>query len=166
MTTIAPRPSQPSQSAEPGQPGDSCVSRPAATPSGEQPRGGRPGERRRRAANPSSAYALAMLTIQPVFSASVPRLHVGPRGTDGSMLVDDRASGRRFRVYTPRLDSQFREGYRAGLWYVRTSGDIESSPRSPGFPTAGAAIDTLRSSSRACSPQAASHRTRCRVMWS
>jgi hypothetical protein len=163
MTTT--RPSQPLRSADPGQPADSSVSRLSATQSGEQPRGDRPGRRRRRPTNPSSAHALAMLTLQPIFSASVPRLHVGPRGTDGSMLVDDRASGRRFRVYTPRLDSEFRAGYRAGLWYVRTSGDVEPSPRSPGFATPGAAIDTLRSS-RDPSPQGASLRHCCRIIWS
>ncbi len=165
MTTTTTRPSQPLRSADPGQPADSGVSRPSATHSGEQPRIERPSGRRRRSTSPSSAHALAMLTLQPIFSASVPRLHVGPRGTDGSMLVDDRATGRRFRVYTPWLDSEFRAGYRAGLWYVRTSGDVEPSPRSPGFATPGAAIDTLRSA-RGLSPQGASHRPRCRIIWS
>jgi hypothetical protein len=164
MTTTTTRPSQPLQSTDPGQPGHSGASRPATTPAGDPPRGERPGGRRMRATNPASAHALAMLTLHPVFSTPVPRLHVGPRGTDGSMLVDDRASGRRFRVYTPRLDSQFRAGYRAGLWYVRTSGDAEPSPRSPGFPTAGAAIDTLRSSPRTGSPQGSSHRPRYRII--
>jgi hypothetical protein len=116
--------------------------------------------------SPSSAYALAMLTRQSIFAAPVPRLHVGPRGADGSMLVDDRASDRRFRVYTPRLDSQFRAGYRAGLWYVRTVGDVEATPRSPGFSTPAVAIDTLRSARRSVPPQTARQGTRCRVIWS
>jgi hypothetical protein len=115
--------------------------------------------------NPASARALALLTRQPIFAAPVPQIHVGPRGADGSILVDDRASDRRFLVYTPRLDSQFRAGYRAGLWYVRTPGDIESSPRSPGFPTPVAAIDTLRSPRRLPAP-APGPRPRCRVIWS
>ncbi len=160
MTTTTTRPSQPLQSAGSGQSGDSGVAGLAPTWPGEPPRGERLNERRRRAANPASAHALAMLTLRPIFSASVPRLHVGPRGSDGSMLVDDRASGRRFWVYTPRHNDQFRAGYRAGLWYVRTSGDVEPSPRSPGFPTAAAALDTLRSPSRG-----AGHRPRCRVIW-
>jgi hypothetical protein len=116
--------------------------------------------------DPSSAHALAMLTRQPIFAVPVPQLHVGPRGADGSVLVDDRASDRRFRVYTPRLDSQFREGHRAGLWYVRTLGDVEPAPKSPGFATPGAAVDMLRSSSRSRPPQAAHRGPRCRVIWS
>jgi hypothetical protein len=106
-----------------------------------------------------------MLTRLPIFAAHVPEVHIGPRGTDGSILVVDRASDRRFLVYTPRLDSQFRAGYRAGLWYLRTSGDVEPSPRSPGFPTAAAAIDTLRLS-RSLPPRGVSPRPLCRVIWS
>ncbi len=166
MTTTMPRPSQPSQSADPGRPDDPGVARPSASHAGAGLQGEGGVVRKRRATNPASAHALAMLTLHPVFSTPVPRLHVGPRGTDGSMMVHDRASGRRFRIYTPRLDSQFRAGYRAGLWYVRTPGDAEPSPRSPGFPTAGAAIDTLRSAARTGSPQGASHQPRCRVIWS
>jgi hypothetical protein len=86
-----------------------------------------------------------MLSRQPIFAADVPRLHVGRTGADGSIQVDDRALDRRYLVYTPRLNSQFQAGYRAGLWYVRTPGDVELSPRSPGFPTAVAAVDMLRS---------------------
>jgi hypothetical protein len=166
MTTNMTPPPQPLQAAEPGQQGDTYTPRSMTTQPGVRPGGDRPNERRRRATNPSSARALAMLTRQPVFAAAVPQLHVGPRGADGSMLVDDRASDRRFRVYTPRHDSQFRAGYRAGLWYVRTPGDIEPTPRSPGFPTAGAAVDMLRSSSRGLPPQTARPGPRCRVIWS
>jgi hypothetical protein len=106
-----------------------------------------------------------MLARQPVFATPVPQVHIGLRGTDGSILVDDRASDRRFLVYTPRLDSQFRAGYRAGLWYLRAPGDVEPSPRSPGFPTAVAAIDNLRLS-RSLPSRNASHRPRFRVIWS
>ena len=106
-----------------------------------------------------------MLTRQPIFADPVPQVHIGPRGADGSILVDDRASDRRFLVYTPRLDSQFRAGHRAGLWYVRTPGDVEPSPRSPGF-------SHCRRGHRYTSappeppPRAASPRTLCRVIWS
>jgi hypothetical protein len=166
MTTNMARPPQPLRAAEPAPQGDSRGLRSMAAQSGERTDGDRPNERRRGPASPSSAHALAMLTRQPVFAVPVPRFHVGPRGADGSMLVDDRASGRRFRVYTPRLNSEFRAGYRAGLWYVRALGDVETAPRSPGFPTSGAAIDMLRSSSRSLPPQAAHHGPRRRVIWS
>jgi hypothetical protein len=106
-----------------------------------------------------------MLTRQPIFAAPVLQVHVSPRGADGSIQVDDRASDRRFVVYTPRLESQFRAGYRAGQWYVRTPGDVEPSPRSPGFPTPVAAIDMLRSP-RSLTPRAASPGPRSRVFWS
>jgi hypothetical protein len=106
-----------------------------------------------------------MLTRQPISAVPVPQVHIGPRGADGSILVDDRASVRRFLVYTPRLDSQFRAGYRAGLWYVRTSGDVEPLPRSRGFPTAVAAIATLRFP-QSLPPQAVSPRPLRRVIWS
>jgi hypothetical protein len=166
MTTNMVRPQQPPKAAEPGQQGDSRMPHSTVTQHGERPDGDRPNERRRRRTNPSSAHALAMLTRQPIFAASVPRLHVGPKGADGSMLVDDRASDRRFRIYTPRRNSEFRAGYRAGLWYVRNLGDVEAAPRSPGFPTPGAAVDTLRSSPRSLPPRSAYRGPRCRVIWS
>ncbi len=162
MTTTTTRPSQSSQTNETGRQGASCVPGPGSSRSGERPSERKPVARRRMATNPSSAGALAMLTRQPIFAAPVPRIHVGPRAADGSILVDDRASNRRFRVYTPRHNSQFREGYRAGLWYLRPAGDADPSPRSPGFPTPDAAVDALRDSSR----QAPSHRPLCRVIWS
>jgi hypothetical protein len=165
MTATTAQPSQPSKTTGPGEPADSRLFRPGAAQPVERPATGRLGQRRRRAINPSSARALAMLTRQPVFATPVPQIHVGPRRTDGSILVDDRASDRRFLVYTPRLDSQFRAGYRAGLWYLRASGDVEPSPRSPGFPTAVAAIDTLRSSQSLPSRGASPHFLR-RVIWS
>jgi hypothetical protein len=143
MSSTTARETQPPKTTGPSKPADSLVSCPNAAQLRDRPVIGRPVQRRR-AINPSSAQALAMLTRQPVFATPVPQVHIGPRGTDGSFLVDDRASDRRFLVYTPRLDSQFRAGYRAGLWYLRAPGDVEPSPRSPGFPTAVAAIDNLR----------------------
>ncbi len=166
MTTTTARPSHSSQTNETRPQGASCVPGTESSQPGERPSERKPGERRRMATNPSSASALAMLTRQPVFAVSVPRLHVSPRAADGSILVDDRASNRRFRVYTPRLNSQFRAGYRAGLWYLRTAGDAEPSPRSPGFPTPDAAVETLRAASRDISPRAPRHAPRCRVIWS
>ena len=167
MTTTTARPSQPLRPTETEKPGDSCVPPPMATQPGERTEGKRPGERRRRrATNPSSATALAMLTLRPVFATALPQLHIGPRRADGSMLVDDRASDRRFWVYTPRLNSQFRAGYRAGLWYLRTAGDVEPSPRSSGFPTASAAVATLRSDSQSLPLPAVSPRPDCRIVWS
>jgi hypothetical protein len=145
MTTTTAQPSQTSRTTRSGEPGDASLSHPLAAQPGAKPGREQPRERRRRATNPSSAMALAMLTRQPVFATSVPRLHVGRTGADGSILVDDRASDQRFLIYTPRLNSQFRAGYRAGLWYVRIPGDPEPSPRSPGFPTAVAAVETLGS---------------------
>jgi hypothetical protein len=164
MSTIAARTSQPSTPTGPGGPGESRMPRPATPRDGERLAGERP-SRRRKAIDPSSAQALAMLTRQPIFAAPVPRVHVGPRAADGSILVDDRISDRKFLVYTPRLESQFRAGYRAGLWYVRTPGDAEPTPKGPGFPDAVAAIETLRSP-RNPAPAAESFRARCRVIWS
>jgi hypothetical protein len=166
MTTTTTRPSHSSQTNEAGRQGASCVPSREASQPGERPSERKPGERRKMAKNPSSASALAMLTRQPIFAASMPQIHVGPRAADGSILVDDRASNRRFRVYTPRLNSQFRAGYRAGLWYLRSAGDADPSPRSTGFPTPSAAVDTLRATSREFTRQAPSHGTRCRVIWS
>ena len=163
MSTTS-RSSQPTKSTGSCEAAASRVSRSNPTGPGELPRPGR-SVQRRRAVNPSAARALAMLTQQPIFAAPVPQIHVGPRGADGSILVDDRASNRRFLVYTPRRDSQFRAGYRSGLWYVRIPGDIQPSPRSQAFPTAVAAIDTLRLP-RGLLPQAEGSRPHCRVLWS
>lgn len=107
-----------------------------------------------------------MLTQHPIFAAAVPRFHIGPRTADGSRLVDDRASARRFRVYTPRLDVQFRAGYRAGLWYLRAVDDLEPSPRSPGYATAGEAVATLRDASHRTAASPKSCHPHCRVVWS
>lgn len=165
MNTTAARPAQPSTTTGTGGTGDPPASRPGGHRN-DEPAGRRgASQRRRKAIDPSSAQALAMLTRQPISAAPIPRVHVGKRSADGSILVDDRALDRRFLVYTPRLESQFRAGYRAGLWYVRTPGDAEPSPRSPGFPDPVAAIDRLRSP-RGLPDPAASPRPRCRVIWS
>jgi hypothetical protein len=166
MTTTTARQSHSSQTNETGRQGAPCVPGPESSQPGERPSVRKHSGRRKMPTNPSSASALAMLTRQPIFAASVPQIHVGPRAADGSILVDDRASNRRFRVYTPRLNSQFRAGYRAGLWYLRSAGDADPSPRSPGFPTPSAAVDTLRAASRDSSRRAPSHGPRCRVIWS
>jgi hypothetical protein len=167
MTTTTARPSVPLPTTDAGQSGDSCPAPPTTAQPGVRAGGERPVERRRRrTTNPLSARALAMLMQRPIFAASLPQLHIGPRRTDGSMLVDDRATGRRVLVYTPRLNSQFRAGYRAGLWYLRAEGDAEPSPRSSGFPTAGAAVDTLRPASGGPRLPTAPSLPRCRVIWS
>lgn len=162
MTTNATRPPR---APDAGREDDSLRPDSMAMSPGKRPAPDPSRERRRAPTSSASAHALAMLTRQPVFTAQVPRLHVGQRGADGSMLVDDRASDRRYRVYTPRLDSEFRAGHRAGLWYMRTLGDIEPAPRSPGFATPGAAVETLGSSPR--SPhQSVNRGSHCRVIWS
>lgn len=153
-TTTAPRPAAPSRTGDPTAASVPGMPAPPAAP------------RRRRPTDGSSARALAMLTRQPVFAAAVPQLHVGGRLADGSVLVDDRAAGCRVRVYTPGLNSQFRAGYRAGLWYMRTPGDAEPSPRSPGYPTRAAALDSLRAVSRRRTSPAVGARPSCRVIWS
>ncbi len=166
MTAATARPSQLLPSNETGRPSVPFVPHPEASQPGERPGGKKPEERRGKATNPSSAQALAMLTRQPIFAVSLPQIHIGPRAADGSRLVDDRATNRRFRVYTPRLDAQFRAGYRAGLWYLRDAGDDEHTPRSPGFPTPSAAVDMLRVAPSNLPLRAASRSPRCRVTWS
>ena len=74
----------------------------------------------------SSAQALAMLTRQPVFVATLPRFHVKPRGIDGTLLVVDRASDEQFTVYTPRFMPQFPPAIASvsgicGPWEIATS---------------------------------------------
>ena len=102
-----------------------------------------------------------------IFDISLPRLHVKPRRVDGSCLVLDRASDQLFQIYTPRFISQFRAGYRYGFWYLRRTGDLECSPRSPGFPTAQEAIAAIQSSRWDSSPTNKNRlRSRCKVSWS
>src|SRR5271168_901096 len=92
---------------------------PAPTPSTPRVAPAREAKVRRLPAYPGSAQALAMLTLLPVFATPVPRLHVEPKAPDGRLMVYDRASDKRFVVYTPRFRAQFNDGHRAGLWYVR-----------------------------------------------
>ena len=115
----------------------------------------------------SSAHALAMLTRQPMFVASLPRFHVKPRGVDGSLLVVNRASDEQFTVYTPRFIPQFRSGHRSGRWYLRPVGDLELSPRSSSYLTAHDAVEAIRSGHWRPSPSPVDRRRpRFRVLWS
>jgi hypothetical protein len=144
-----------------------CV--PHLTPTGPvlQPTNGKPVKPRRQAPRASSAHALAMLTRQPVCSADVPRFHVEPRVVDGTLRVDDRASGDQFKVYTPRFASQFLAGHRAGLWYLRPARDVGAAPRSLGFTSARDAVEALRTACWSSTARAVDRRhARCRVIWS
>ncbi len=115
----------------------------------------------------STAPALAMLSRQPVFAVSLPRFHIQPKWADGTLLVDDRASNDRFKVYTPRFSLQFRGGHRSGLWYLRPAKDLGVAPRSHGFPTARDAVEALRCSDwNSSSSPADRRRSRCRIIWS
>ena len=82
-------------------------------------------------------------------------------------MIYDRASGESFVVYTPRFRAQFRNGHRAGLWYVRVASDIGTAIASLGFPTARAALEALESGCwrLAKAPRSGSAK-RFRVMWS
>jgi hypothetical protein len=121
-----------------------CAPHHTTSGSALRPTNGKPVKPRRLASHASSAQVLAMLTRQPVYSSPVPRFHVEPRVIDGTLLVDDRASGEQFKVYTPRFVSQFLAGHRAGFWYLRPATDVGSAPRSLGFASARAAIEALR----------------------
>jgi hypothetical protein len=115
----------------------------------------------------SSNHALAMLTRQPVFMASLPRFHVKPRGVDGSLLVVDRASEEQFTVYTPRFTLQFRAGHHSGFWYLRPVKDLGLAPQSSGFRTAKDAVEAIRSRHWSPSPSPVNRRRpRIRVIWS
>jgi hypothetical protein len=120
-------------------------------------------------AYPGSAEALCLLTLRPVFATPVPRHHVAPRAPDGKLVVDDRATGEQFVVYSPRFIFQFRAGHHAGRWYLRPADDVGTAPQSVGFPAPHAALEALRAGGwrlphsrgdrkRNCSP--------CRVIWS
>jgi hypothetical protein len=107
-----------------------------------------------------------MLTLRPVFATPVPRHHVEPRGPDGSRLVHDRATNERFVVYSPRLVHEFRAGHRAGLWYLRPIAELDTTPRSAGFPSAHAAVEALRAGTwRASRSRRQSAGKPCRVIW-
>jgi hypothetical protein len=108
-----------------------------------------------------------MLTHQPLCPTSVPRFHIKSSGVDSTLFVVDRVSGEQYQVYTPSFVSQFRAGYRAGLWYVRRTTDVEITPRSEGFATASDAVEGLRASSWSLSAPARDRRPGCcRVYWS
>ena len=144
----------------------SCVPDLMAHESVVRPGSARPAKPKRQASSTSSAQALAMLTRQSMHSAPVPRFHVDPRVVDGTLLVDDRASGAQFKVYTPRFVSQFRGGHRAGLWYLRPATEVGIEPQSLGFATAHHAVEALRTASWNLSASAAERRrAHCRVIW-
>jgi hypothetical protein len=116
---------------------------------------------------PDSARALAMLTLLPVFATPVPRLHVEPKAPDGRLIVYDRALGGQYVVYAPRFVSQFRDGHRAGQWYLRPVLDVGTVPRSVAFSTARAAIEALEAGrwNLSSNPQYRPD-PRLRVIWS
>ncbi|ODU02573.1 MAG: hypothetical protein ABS79_00190 [Planctomycetes bacterium SCN 63-9] len=104
-----------------------------------------PAPRRRwRPVAPGCLKALAMLLQNPVTSSPVPRLHLAPVKTAGTLIVHDRTSGERFTIYTPKYDAQFRAGHRSGRWYARPVQSIGAKPISLGFATAKEAVDALR----------------------
>jgi len=141
---------------------DARTSNPSGTRGGTEPIGPRSHRPGSQPVDPNSARALALLTRQPVTATPVPRFHVGSRRADGSIAVKDRATDRAFLVYTPRRDSEFRAGHRAGSWYIRGAGDAGTSPAGPAFSTAIAAIEAIRSP-RVPAPEAVG---RFRVLWS
>jgi hypothetical protein len=110
-----------------------------------------------------------MLTLRPVFATSVPRHHVESRAADGSRLIHDRATSEQFVVYSPRFVDQFRAGHHAGLWYLRGSTDVGTTPRSAGFATLRAAVLALRTGDWRLSHRRPEHnraRKSCRIIWS
>jgi hypothetical protein len=117
-----------------GQDSENSSHRPNATPA----------KKWRRPRYPCSAQALALLTLHPVQTSAVPLLHIGTRAPNGTLMVYDRASGRRFVVYSPRFIHEFRAGHRTGLWYFRSATNVEPDPQSQGYTTARAALEALR----------------------
>ncbi len=111
--------------------------------------------------------AMTLLALRPVFATPVPRLHVGPKAPDGTLLIHDRATSDSFVVYSPRFDRQFLAGHHAGKWYLRPLKDLGVAPRSPAFPAAGLAVDALRTERWSTSAEATfTSRERPRVIWS
>ena len=98
----------------------------------------------RRPRCPRTAQALALLTLHPVHVPALPMLHIGAKAPNGTLTVYDRASGRRFVVYSPRYIQEFRGGHRAGLWYFRPATTVEIDPQSQGYMTSRAAVEALR----------------------
>jgi hypothetical protein len=103
-----------------------------------------------------------------VTSVALPTLHQGRRGPSGDLTILDRAGGETYVVYTPRFESQFRNGHRAGLWYLRPSNSVGAEPRSLGFKTLKAAVDALKASSWRLHAATSTHRpsSTFRVIWS
>jgi hypothetical protein len=99
---------------------------------------------RRRPVAAGCQNALALLARHPITHTPIPRLHVDRVRQAGTLSVLDRASGDRFTIYTPRFESQFRDGHRFGLWYARPNNAPGTRPVSQGFATAKEAIDALR----------------------
>jgi hypothetical protein len=115
----------------------------AVHPSASQPRAGGPAWSSGRRRSPSAARALAMLTLMPVRGISLPRVHVGSRRPDGALRVHDRPTGEELLVYTPRFETQFRGGHRAGRWYVRPAVHVGAEPISQAFDTARQAVEAV-----------------------
>ncbi|WP_165253407.1 hypothetical protein [Paludisphaera soli] len=118
----------------------------------------------------SSARDLAMLRVAPIYSAPLPRVHVGPSQAAGALRVFDRSSGEEILVYTPIYDAQFKAGHRAGRWYVRSAAGGTGLPRSIAFTTAREAVEAVAADAwrlRIVSPDAAgrSGQPRVRVIW-
>jgi hypothetical protein len=121
-----------------GENGETEMSRNASASHGRnklQPRRGR--------SYPNCAATMAMLTLRPVLATPVPRFHIEPKLPTGTLTVIDRSSNEPVRVYSPRFTYEFRAGYQAGRWYLRSMTDVGTTPRSPGFRTAREAIAAL-----------------------
>ena len=84
-----------------------------------------------------------MLTLLPVHSPIVPRVHVEPCHPNGTLRVLDRFTGEQLLVYTPRFTEQFRAGHRAGNWYVRLVNQVGIDLKSHGFATARMAVEAV-----------------------
>lgn len=93
---------------------------------------------------PPLRASMALLTLHPVQTSALPLLHIGTKAPNGTVMVYDRASGRRFVVYSPRFIHEFRTGHRAGFWYFRSATTVEGDPQSQGYMSARAAFDALR----------------------
>lgn len=99
---------------------------------------------RRRPVAAGCLKALAMLIQNPITHSPVPRMHLAPVKAAGTLIVHDRASGERFRIYTPKFEAQFRAGHRYGLWYACPANATGPQPASRGFANARDAVDALK----------------------
>jgi len=93
---------------------------------------------------PGSLPALAMMTLCPVHTTALPRLHIALRAPNGTLMVYDRAWGEQFLVYSPKFIHQFKAGHRAGFWYLRPATEVRSGPQSLGYATRHTAVEALR----------------------